>query len=126
LGRLSVQQPVLAIVLSIVLTIAGALAYFSLAVSEYPDIAPPTVVIQATYPGASAETVSQTVSTPIELEVNGVEDMLYMYSQATSDGSLNITATFKPGTDVDKAQVLVQNRVALATPRLPEPVQRSG
>ncbi|RQS57881.1 efflux RND transporter permease subunit [Burkholderia sp. Bp8984] len=126
LGRLSVQQPVLAIVLSIVLTIAGALAYFSLAVSEYPDIAPPTVVIQASYPGASAETVSQTVSTPIELEVNGVEDMLYMYSQATSDGSLNITATFKPGTDVDKAQVLVQNRVALATPRLPEPVQRSG
>ncbi|UVE58978.1 efflux RND transporter permease subunit [Burkholderia sp. EMB26] len=126
LGRLSVQQPVLAIVLSIVLTIAGALAYFSLAVSEYPDIAPPTVVIQATYPGASAETVSQTVSTPIELEVNGVEDMLYMYSQATSDGSLTITATFKPGTDVDKAQVLVQNRVALATPRLPEPVQRSG
>ncbi|WP_321866483.1 efflux RND transporter permease subunit [Burkholderia cenocepacia] len=126
LGRLSVQQPVLAIVLSIVLTIAGAPAYFSLAVSEYPDIAPPTVVIQATYPGASAETVSQTVSTPIELEVNGVEDMLYMYSQATSDGSLNITATFKPGTDVDKAQVLVQNRVALATPRLPEPVQRSG
>ncbi|WP_321881588.1 efflux RND transporter permease subunit [Burkholderia cepacia] len=126
LGRLSVQQPVLAIVLSIVLTIAGALAYFSLAVSEYPDIAPPTVVIQATYPGASAETVSQTVSTPIELEVNGVEDMLYMYSQATSDGSLNITVTFKPGTDVDKAQVLVQNRVALATPRLPEPVQRSG
>lgn len=107
LGRLSVQQPVLAIVLSIVLTIAGALAYFSLAVSEYPDIAPPTVVIQATYPGASAETVSQTVSTPIELEVNGVEDMLYMYSQATSDGSLNITVTFKPGTDVDKAQVLV-------------------
>ncbi|MCA7967015.1 efflux RND transporter permease subunit [Burkholderia cenocepacia] len=126
LGRLSVQQPVLAIVLSIVLTIAGALAYFSLAVSEYPDIAPPTVMIQATYPGASAETVSQTVSTPIELEVNGVEDMLYMYSQATSDGSLNITVTFKPGTDVDKAQVLVQNRVALATPRLPEPVQRSG
>ncbi|MCA8107197.1 multidrug efflux RND transporter permease subunit [Burkholderia semiarida] len=126
LGRLSVQQPVLAIVLSIVLTIAGALAYFSLAVSEYPDIAPPTVVIQATYPGASAEAVSQTVSTPIELEVNGVEDMLYMYSQATSDGSLNITVTFKPGTDVDKAQVLVQNRVALATPRLPEPVQRSG
>ncbi|WP_049623164.1 efflux RND transporter permease subunit [Frateuria defendens] len=126
IGRLSVEQPVLAIVLSIVLTIAGGLAYFTLAVSEYPDIAPPTVVIQASYPGASAETVSQTVSTPIELEVNGVEDMIYLYSQATSDGGLNITVTFKPGTDVDKAQVLVQNRVALATPRLPEPVQRSG
>ncbi|WP_431822376.1 efflux RND transporter permease subunit [Burkholderia sp. F1] len=126
LGSLSVRQPVLAIVLSIVLTIAGALAYFSLAVSEYPEIAPPTVVITANYPGASAETVAETVSTPIELEVNGVEDMIYMYSQATSDGSLNLTVTFKPGTDVDKAQVLVQNRVALATPRLPEPVQRSG
>ncbi|MGO4328620.1 efflux RND transporter permease subunit [Cupriavidus sp. 2TAF22] len=126
IGRISVEQPVLAIVLSIVLTIVGGLAYFSLAVSEYPEIAPPTVVIQASYPGASAETVSQTVSTPIELEVNGVEDMIYMYSQATSDGGLNITVTFKPGTDVDKAQVLVQNRVALATPRLPEPVQRSG
>lgn len=126
IGRISVEQPVLAIVLSIVLTIVGGLAYFSLAVSEYPEIAPPTVVIQASYPGASAETVSETVSTPIELEVNGVEDMIYMYSQTTSDGGLNITVTFKPGTDVDKAQVLVQNRVALATPRLPEPVQRSG
>ncbi|MDT3720684.1 multidrug efflux RND transporter permease subunit [Pseudomonas oryzihabitans] len=126
IGRLSVEQPVLAIVLSIVLTIVGGLAYFRLAVSEYPEIAPPTVVIQANYPGASAETVSQTVSTPIELEVNGVEDMLYMYSQATSDGGLNITVTFRPGTDVDKAQVLVQNRVALASPRLPEPVQRGG
>jgi hydrophobe/amphiphile efflux-1 (HAE1) family protein len=126
ISRLSVEQPVLAIVLSIVLTVAGALAYFTLAVSEYPEIAPPTVVIQASYPGASAETVSQTVATPVELEVNGVEDMIYMYSQATSDGGLNITVTFKPGTDVDKAQVLVQNRVALATPRLPEPVQRSG
>ncbi|PLP96441.1 efflux RND transporter permease subunit [Cupriavidus pauculus] len=126
IGRISVEQPVLAIVLSIVLTIVGGLAYFSLAVSEYPEIAPPTVVVQANYPGASAETVSETVSTPIELEVNGVEDMMYMYSQATSDGGLNLTVTFKPGTDVDKAQVLVQNRVALATPRLPEPVQRSG
>ncbi|SDD01634.1 hydrophobe/amphiphile efflux-1 (HAE1) family protein [Cupriavidus sp. YR651] len=126
IGRISVEQPVLAIVLSIVMTIVGGLAYFSLAVSEYPEIAPPTVVVQASYPGASAETVSETVSTPIELEVNGVEDMMYMYSQATSDGGLNLTVTFKPGTDVDKAQVLVQNRVALATPRLPEPVQRSG
>ena len=126
LGRTSIEQPVLAIVLSIVLMIVGGLAYLVLPTSEYPDIAPPTVVVTATYPGASAQTVAETLAIPIEQEVNGVEDMLYMYSQATSDGSLNLTVTFKSGTDVDKAQVLVQNRVALATPRLPEPVQRSG
>ncbi|EJM77344.1 efflux RND transporter permease subunit [Pseudomonas sp. GM60] len=126
LGRTSIEQPVLAIVLSIVLMIIGGLAYLVLPTSEYPDIAPPTVVVTATYPGASAQTVAETLAIPIEQEVNGVEDMLYMYSQATSDGSLNLTVTFKSGTDVDKAQVLVQNRVALATPRLPEPVQRSG
>jgi len=126
LGRTSIEQPVLAIVLSIVLMIIGGLAYLVLPTSEYPDIAPPTVVVTATYPGASAQTVAETLAIPIEQEVNGVEDMLYMYSQATSDGSLNLTVTFKSGTDVDKSQVLVQNRVALATPRLPEPVQRSG
>ena len=126
LGRTSIDQPVLAIVLSVVMLIVGGLAYLVLPTSEYPDIAPPTVVVQATYPGASAQTVAQTLAIPLEQEVNGVEDMLYMYSQATSDGSLNLTVTFKSGTDVDKAQVLVQNRVALATPRLPEPVQRSG
>ncbi|MDZ3992531.1 multidrug efflux RND transporter permease subunit [Pseudomonas sp. Teo4] len=126
LGRVSIEQPVLAIVLSVVMLIVGGLAYLVLPTSEYPDIAPPTVVVQATYPGASAQTVAETLAIPLEQEVNGVEDMLYMYSQATSDGSLNLTVTFKSGTDVDKAQVLVQNRVALATPRLPEPVQRSG
>ncbi|ESW37947.1 efflux RND transporter permease subunit, partial [Pseudomonas taiwanensis] len=126
LGRTSIDQPVLAIVLSVVLMIVGGLAYLVLPTAEYPDIAPPTVVVQATYPGASAQTVAETLAIPLEQEVNGVEDMLYMYSQATSDGSLNLTVTFKGGTDVDKAQVLVQNRVALATPRLPEPVQRSG
>ncbi|AZD07637.1 RND efflux system, inner membrane transporter [Pseudomonas chlororaphis] len=126
LGKISVEQPVLAMVLSIVLMIVGGLAYLVLPTSEYPDIAPPTVVVTATYPGASAQTVAETLAIPLEQEVNGVEDMLYMYSQATSDGSLNLTVTFKSGTDVDKAQVLVQNRVALATPRLPEPVQRSG
>jgi len=126
LGRTFIEKPVLAMVLSIVLMIIGGLAYLVLPTSEYPDIAPPTVVVTATYPGASAQTVAETLAIPIEQEVNGVEDMLYMYSQATSDGSLNLTVTFKSGTDVDKAQVLVQNRVALATPRLPEPVQRSG
>ncbi len=126
LGRLSINQPILAMVLSIVLLIVGAIAYPTLPVSEYPQVAPPTVVVTTQYPGASAQTVSDTVAAPIEQEINGVEDMLYMYSQATSDGQLNITVTFKLGTDLDKAQVLVQNRVAIAQPRLPEEVQRNG
>lgn len=126
LGSLSINRPILAMVLSIVLLIVGALAYTTLPVAEYPQVAPPTVVITTQYPGASAQTVSDTVATPIEQEINGVEDMLYLYSQATSNGQLNITVTFKLGTDLDKAQVLVQNRVAIAQPRLPEEVQRNG
>ncbi len=126
LGQLSVRQPIFAIVLSIVTIIIGGIAYFTLPVTEYPDVVPPTVVVSTTYPGASAQTVADTMATPIEQEVNGVEDMLYMYSQATSDGGLTLTITFKPGTNLDKAQVLVQNRVALAVPRLPQPVQRNG
>ncbi|WP_371424947.1 efflux RND transporter permease subunit [Tardiphaga sp.] len=126
LGSLSINRPILAMVLSIVMLIVGALAYTTLPVAEYPQVAPPTVVITTQYPGASAQTVSDTVATPIEQEINGVEDMLYMYSQATSNGQLNITVTFKLGTDLDKAQVLVQNRVAIAQPRLPEEVQRVG
>lgn len=126
LGSLSINRPILAMVLSIVLLIVGAIAYTTLPVAEYPQVAPPTVVVTAQYPGASAQTVSDTVATPIEQEINGVEDMLYVYSQATSNGQLNITVTFKLGTDLDKAQVLVQNRVAIAQPRLPEEVQRIG
>jgi hydrophobe/amphiphile efflux-1 (HAE1) family protein len=126
LGRLSINQPILAMVLSIVLLIVGAIAYTTLPVAEYPQVAPPTVVVTTQYPGASAQTVSDTVSTPIEQEINGVEDMLYLYSQATSNGQLTITVTFKLGTDLDKAQVLVQNRVAIAQPRLPDEVQRNG
>ena len=113
-------------VLSIVLLIVGALAYTTLPVSEYPEVVPPTVVVTAQYPGASAQTISDTVAAPIEQQINGVEDMLYMYSQATSNGQLTITVTFKLGTDLDKAQVLVQNRVAIAQPQLPEEVQRNG
>ena len=126
LGRLSINQPILAMVLSIVLLIVGAIAYTTLPVAEYPQVAPPTVVVTTQYPGASAQTVSDTVAAPIEQEINGVEDMLYLYSQATSNGQLTITVTFKLGTDLDKAQVLVQNRVAIAQPRLPEEVQRNG
>jgi hydrophobe/amphiphile efflux-1 (HAE1) family protein len=126
LGSLSINKPILAMVLSIVLLIVGAIAYPTLPVSEYPQVVPPTVVVTTQYPGASAQTVSDTVAAPIEQEINGVEDMLYMYSQATSNGQLNITVTFKLGTDLDKAQVLVQNRVAIAQPRLPDEVQRNG
>src|SRR5438067_13341942 len=126
LGRLSINQPILAMVLSIVLLIVGAIAYTPLPVSEYPQVVTPTVVVTTQYPGASAQTISDTVAAPIEQQLNGVEDMLYMYSQATSNGQLTITITFKLGTDLDKAQVLVQNRVAIAQPQLPEEVQRNG
>src|ERR1700749_1350815 len=126
LGALSITRPILAMVMSIVLVIVGTIAYTTLPVAEYPQVAPPTVVVTTSYPGTSAQTVSDTVATPIEQQINGVEDMLYMYSQATSDGQLNITITFKLGTDLDKAQVLVQNRVAIAQPQLPEEVQRNG
>ena len=122
LGSLSVNKPILAMVLSIVLLIVGALAYQTLPIAEYPEVVPPTVVVTAQYPGASAQTISDTVAAPIEQQINGVEDMLYMYSQATSNGLLTITITFKLGTDLDKAQVLVQNRVAIAQPQLPEEV----
>jgi hydrophobe/amphiphile efflux-1 (HAE1) family protein len=126
LGALSVNRPILAMVMSIVLLIVGAIAYTTLPVAEYPQVVPPTVVVTTQYPGASAQTVSDTVAAPIEQQINGVEDMLYLYSQATSNGQLTITVTFKLGTDLDKAQVLVQNRVAIAIPQLPEEVQRNG
>jgi hydrophobe/amphiphile efflux-1 (HAE1) family protein len=126
LGQLSINRPILAMVLSIVLLIVGAIAYTTLPVAEYPQVVPPTVVVTTQYPGASAQTVSDTVAAPIEQQINGVEDMLYLYSQATSNGQLTITVTFKLGTDLDKAQVLVQNRVAIAQPQLPDEVQRNG
>ncbi|RYI98639.1 MAG: hydrophobe/amphiphile efflux-1 family RND transporter, partial [Acetobacteraceae bacterium] len=113
-------------VLSILLMIIGGIAYVTLPVSEYPDVAPPTIVVTAAYPGASAQVVADTVATPLEQEINGTEGMLYMYSQSTSDGRVTLTVTFKLGTDLDKAQVLVQNQVAIATPRLPEEVRRLG
>ncbi len=121
-----IERPIFATVLSLVIVIMGSLAYLSLPASQYPDVVPPTIVVTASYPGAPPEIIAQTVATPIEQEVNGVEDMLYMSSQATSDGTMTLTITFKIGTDLDNAQVLVQNRVATAEPRLPEEVRRLG
>ncbi|HEX4000120.1 MAG TPA: multidrug efflux RND transporter permease subunit [Pirellulales bacterium] len=121
-----IDRPVFAAVLSIVTVIVGAVAAFSLPISQFPDIAPPTVTVSASYPGANAKTVAATVATPIEEQVNGVEGMLYMSSQSTNDGNMALTLTFKLGTDLDIAQVQVQNRVAIATPVLPPDVQRAG
>ena len=121
-----INRPIFAAVLSILIVIVGAIAYPTLPVAQYPEIAPPTVVVSASFPGASAETLAETVAAPLEEQINGVEDMIYMSSSSTGDGSVSITVTFAQGTDVDQAQVLVQNRVSTAEPRLPEEVRRLG
>ncbi|MFK7958344.1 MAG: efflux RND transporter permease subunit [Lysobacterales bacterium] len=126
LGHFSIDRPRFAAVLSIFVILMGIIAYGSLPVSQYPEVAPPTIVVRAVYPGATSEIVADTVATPIEQEVNGVEGMLYMQSSSTSDGAMQLTVTFALGTDLDNAQVLVQNRVAAAEPRLPEEVRRLG
>ncbi|QAY79459.1 efflux RND transporter permease subunit [Sphingosinicella sp. BN140058] len=126
ISKFFIERPIFASVIAVFIVLIGAFAYPQLSLSQYPEIAPPTISVTATFPGASAETMADTVATPIEQEINGVEDMLYMSSSSTSAGLTQITVTFKPGTDLDAAQVLVQNRVALAEPRLPEEVRQIG
>src|SRR6266404_3814775 len=121
-----IRRPIFAVVLSIVIVLVGLIAMYQLPIAQYPEIVPPTVVVRAVYPGANPQVVAETVATPIEQEVNGVQNMLYMSSTSTSDGVMSLTITFKLGTDLDIAQVLVQNRVAIALPKLPEEVRRLG
>ena len=126
LSRFFIDRPIFAAVLSIVIFIAGLIAMLSLPISEYPEVVPPSVVVRAIYPGANPRVLSEAVATPLEEQINGVENMLYMSSQATSDGVLTLTVTFRIGTDVDLAQVQVQNRVSQALPRLPDEVRQLG
>src|SRR5688572_26156984 len=126
LARFFIDRPVLAWVISIVIVLLGVVAAVFLPVAEYPEITPPTVQVTARFPGANAQVVADTVAAPIEQQVNGVEHMLYMSSVSASDGSYTLTVTFDVGTDLDIAQVLVQNRVAAAQPLLPQDVQRQG
>ena len=124
--RFFIDRPIFAVVLSVLMVIAGGLALLSLPLSEYPAVTPPTVQVTAAYPGASPDVIAETVASPLEQAINGVENMLYMSSQASSDGRMSITISFKQGTDPDLAQIQVQNRVARALPRLPQEVQQIG
>jgi len=125
-SRFFIDRPIFAAVLSLMIVIAGGLALIRLPISEYPQVVPPTVVVRAIYPGANPRVIAETVASPLEQQITGVEDMLYMSSQATADGVMTLTVTFAIGTDLDNAQVQVQNRVSQALPRLPVEVQRIG
>src|SRR6266851_767404 len=121
-----IRRPIFAGVLSTIIFLLGFIALWRLPISEYPEVVPPTIVVRATYPGANPKTIAETVASPLEQAVNGVEESLYMFSQATPDGVMTLTVTFKLGTDVDKAQVQVQNRVSQALPKLPGEVRQLG
>src|ERR1043165_4210241 len=119
-ARFFIDRPIFAAVLSIIVFLVGAIAVWRLPISQYPEVVPPSVVVRAQYPGANPKVISETVAAPLAPEINGVENSLHMSSQATSDGSMALTVTFRLGTNVDAAQVQVQNRVSQALPRLPE------
>src|SRR6266481_2406361 len=126
MSRFFIDRPIFAAVLSIVIVIVGVVAVVKLPVAQYPEVAPPTISITANFPGANALDVAENVATPIEQEVNGVENMIYMLSKCTNDGQMLLDVTFKPGTDLNMAQVLVQNRVSVAEAKLPEEVKKQG
>jgi multidrug efflux pump len=126
LSRFFIDRPIFAAVLSILVFLAGCISIFQLPISEYPEVAPPSVVVRAQYPGANPKVIAETVASPLEEQINGVENMLYMSSQSTSDGSLTLTITFKIGTNIEQAETQVQNRVQRSLPRLPEEVRRIG
>ena len=126
LSRFFVDRPIFAVVISVVIALAGGVAVFTLPVAQYPEVTPPTVQVTAVYPGANAQTVRDTVAAPIEEQISGVEGMMYMSSRCTNDGAYNLAVTFKLGIDSDMAQVLVQNRVSLALPVIPALVQNEG
>jgi hydrophobe/amphiphile efflux-1 (HAE1) family protein len=125
-GHFFIDRPIFAAVISILIVLIGGIAYFNLPIQQYPEVAPPQIRVEAIYPGATPETIADTVATPIEQEVNGVEGMMYMTSSSTADGAMQLDVTFEHGTELDIAQVLVQNRVAIAEPRLPEEVRALG
>jgi multidrug efflux pump len=126
ISKFFIDRPIFACVLSVVILLAGTIALFKLPISEYPNVVPPSVIVRAQYPGANPKVIAEAVASPLEEQINGVENMLYMQSQANSDGNLTLTVTFALGTNPDLATQLVQNRVNQALPRLPDDVQKLG